>query len=196
MKKATINKILSLVATMEKQGRGNVTVKAELKADYNGTWDKYNSYDVIIFNSYTVLRIDARYYRAIENRRKTLPPMASLEGLTRKKIIDGLFVREHGETTDTNISVNDVTSNDLPTHYIINSDYVIAVNNDIHNALMKMYDAIGDKPQLYSTTDINAVVYSLVGIEAAVLPIRINQNDKLPTAIKSIFTFDDAAAVV
>ena len=106
------------------------------------------------------------------------------------KAVTNIAVYDHEETTDTNISDNNIFNDyEYKKHYFINSDCVIAVNAAVHNAVMQLYKTLDTYPYFYSTTDVRPVIYSVPGIEAAILPIRLNQADKIPQALKSIYKF-------
>lgn len=203
MKTKELNKFNALIAALEKQAAHNVFTFYDLE-----------TYDFYVFNEYSVIKLYPAYCQAIQNTRPSLPGVDDLILAAKNgggyvyrvddkspaafiklsddttKAVKNLAVYEHEETTDTNIQDNNIfNEHEYKKHYFINSNYVIAVNAAIHNAVMNLYKTMDVYPYFYSTTDIRPVVYSVPGIEVAILPIRLNQADKIPQALKSIYQF-------
>lgn len=203
MKTKELNKFNALIAALEKQAGADIFTFYDLE-----------TYDFYIFNEYTVIKLYPAYYQAIQNTRASLPGVDDLIAAAKNgggysyrvtdknpaafiklsdntiNAVKNLAVYDHDETTDTKICDNDIFNDwDYKKHYFINSDYVIAVNDNIHNAIMQLYKTMDIYPYFYSTTDIRPVTYSAPGIELSILPIRIGQYDKIPQALKLIYKF-------
>ena len=203
MKTKELNKFNALIAVLEKQAADNVF-----------TFYDIETYDFYVFNEYSVVKLYPAYYQAIQNTRPSLPGVDDLITAAKNgggyvyrvddkspaafiklsddtiKAVKNIAVYDHEETTDTNIQDNNIfNDHEYKKHYFVNSDYVIAVNAAVHNAIMQLYKTLDVYPYFYSTTDVCPIVYSVPGVEMAILPIRLNQADKIPQALKTIYKF-------
>lgn len=192
MKKTSFDKLINAI---EKQASSNVFT-AYIRDD---TLSEY----IYIFNEYAIIRLDASYYKNIQGKKAYLPPIDELmqlwetnNGITyrkRGKHLDIISMDRYIEyfnkyfnlsdkidTFDANISYNNIFDNGtLPKHYFYNTDAIIAVNADIHDAIMQACYNIDYLPYCYGTTNIQPIIYCGLGLQAAVLPIRIDSTDSI-----------------